>query len=302
MIAFVTITFAPSSAEAFHQAARLLVNFRIPHHCRPELWLDPIAKLQIAWVVLAVVLVRRTALAGVLGVPLALSAILTVIQVLSRSDALALMFPWRISSVLVPIATAVVLSRLVAVLPASVEGARTRWALALVTACLVAGGVWITLTHQGFQSNDNELEVLAYVRQNKAKGDVYFIPVTVPNLSSSTRGSLSSDFKPLPGKLLDARLIPVDLQRFRLPTEAPLYVDFKSIPYADLDVLEWRQRIDRAQVIQNSLRQGREAEAAALLRREGVTHLVWPAAQPLSGKAWEMRYEDSFYRVYKVLE
>ncbi len=298
--AYVLRTFAPTTVDAFRGAQNILVTIRIPHHCQPRLWLDPIAVLQIGWIVLAMVLVRRTALAGVLGVTLALSAVLTGVQVVTGNDTLALLFPWRISAVLVPVATTVVLAKLVGYLPLNAERISVRAVLGTVVAGLATAGVWIMATGQGYQTNPNELGVLEFVRQTKRPGEVYFIPVKVPKLTQTTRGSLSSDFKPLPGKLQDDRLIPVELQRFRLPTGAPLYVDFKSIPYADIDVLEWSQRISKAEEIQNDLLTGREEKAIALLRREGVTHLVWPAGHRV-GEGVEMTYEDGYYRVYRVV-
>jgi hypothetical protein len=299
MTAYVLRTFAPTRVQAFRDAQHILVTFRIPHHCLPRLWFDPIAGLQIGWILVAVVGASRTALGVVLAVPFTLSALLTVEQVLTGNETLALLFPWRISAVLVPVATTVVLARLVEYLPLDAQSTWVRSALATATAALAVTGLWIMLTYQGYQSNDNELRVLDFVRRSKAPGEVYFIPVMVPKLSQTTRGSLSSDFKPLPGKRQDERLIPVDLQRFRLPTGAPLYVDFKSIPYLDIDVLEWRQRIDQAEQIQKDLRT-RHAEAAlALLREEGVTHLVWPAGE-IVGPGFEMVYEDESYRVYRL--
>jgi hypothetical protein len=302
VVAYVLIAFAPTSPETFRQAQSILVHFRIPHHTRVDLWLDLIAGMQITLVLLALFLVRRIALLGVLGVPFALAALLTVVQVLSGSDTLALLFPWRISAVLVPIATCIILSRLVDEIPSWIEKPEARWTAALVGVGLVAGGGWITLTHQGFQVNDNELGVLEEVRKRKQPGEVYFIPVTVPKLAATTHGSLSSDFKPLPGKLVDTRIIPVDMQRFRLATGAPLYVDFKSIPYADLDVLEWRRRINLAEWIgwfQQESEWG-QRKALRLLHDEGVTHLVWPASQELTDPGWERMYEDRFYRVYRM--
>ncbi len=38
-------------------------------------------------------------------------------------------------------------------------------------------------------------------------------------------------------------LIPPKLLEFRLATGAPALVDFKAIPYRDVDVLEWRRRL-----------------------------------------------------------
>ncbi len=316
VVVWVTVTFAPASATTFAEARDILVNFRIPHHCRPDLWLDGIALFQIAWIALGVFLARSTTLGTAMAVAFALGVLLTLLQIMTGNLTLALLFPWRISTVLVPLATTLVLSRLTAIrcnaykpdAPArDVEFPRSRFGLVgdrvsmVGIALLVVSGMWITATRQGFQSNDDELDVLDFVRREKTLADVYFIPVQVPHLAVSTRGSIKSDFKPLPSKQQDARLIPVDFERFRLPTEAPIYVDFKSIPYADTDVLEWRRRLDTAETIQQQLREARPAAALALLQREGVTHLVWPSGRELRA-FWEVLYEDRYYRVYRLPE
>ena len=113
-VGYVLIRFGPTSPEAFAEAQDLLVNFRIPHHARPDLWLDWVAVLQIAWVLLSIALVKGTRLFPVLAVPFVLAALLTLAQVATGSSTLALLFPWRVSAVLVPVATTVILSRLVA--------------------------------------------------------------------------------------------------------------------------------------------------------------------------------------------
>src|SRR5262249_28369898 len=101
------VAFAPSSPEAFAQAQNLLAHFRIPHHADPDRWLDGIACAQIAWIVAALFLVRRSKLFAILGLPFALSLVLTLVQFWTRNDTLALLFPWRTSSILVPLATAI---------------------------------------------------------------------------------------------------------------------------------------------------------------------------------------------------
>src|SRR5260370_17131867 len=60
--AYVLVTFGPTSAATFAQAQDILVNFRIPHHARPDLWLDAVAVLPVAWVVLALLFVWQTRL------------------------------------------------------------------------------------------------------------------------------------------------------------------------------------------------------------------------------------------------
>src|SRR5437763_16874913 len=103
---------------------------------------------------------------------------------------------------------------------------------------------------------------MAFVMRMKEPGDVYFLPVQVPDLLKWTRGSLSSDFKPVPDKRSDKRVIPYDFQRFRLHTEAPLFVDFKSVPYKDVEVLAWRDRLRVAHAVQEKIRSARLSEAS----------------------------------------
>src|SRR6266542_352652 len=114
VLIYVFMAFRPTSPEVFAEAQDILANVRIPHHARPDRWLDSVAVLQIAWIVLALMLVRRTRLFSVLAVPFLLSVLLTLAQVATGSHTLGLLFPWRVSAVLVPVATTVILARLAA--------------------------------------------------------------------------------------------------------------------------------------------------------------------------------------------
>lgn len=298
-IAYVVLQFGPTSPEVFAEAQDILVNSRIPHHARPDLWLDPVALLQIAWIALSLVLVRKTPLFTVLGVPFVLAVLLTVAQMATGSNILALLFPWRISAVLVPIATTIVLSRLV-LLPTLPAPVRSLDLASMVGLCLlVAAGAWIADQRLAFRVSDDEEDLMAFVRLERSPGDTYFLPVRVPDLVAATRGSLSSDFKPLAEKKADAKVIPVDLQRFRLHTGTPIYVDFKSIPYKDTDVLEWRDRLYLAQSLQERIRKGETAPALAELRRLGITHVVVPVGSPIASAELELVHEDPAYRVYR---
>lgn len=139
---------------------------------------------------------------------------------------------------------------------------------------------------------------MEYVHSARSPGDVYLLPVRVPDLAKATRGSLSSDFKPLATKKRDGRVIPVDLQRFRLTTGAPIFVDFKSIPYKDIDVIEWRDRLRLAQALNDDLAAGRVPLSE--LRRLGITHVVRPIAMGVTLSGLETVYEDEAYQVYRV--
>ncbi len=291
-------TFAPTSPSVFAQAQEILVNDRIPHHARPDLWLDAGAWGQIAWMVLGVALAWRTRLFPVLAVPLVLGALLTLVQVRTGSLSLALLFPWRISVILMPVATALVISRLVALPALPLEGKAVRGTALAGLLLLAAAGLGITFGRLGFHVADEELGVLAFVRQAKQPGDVYLLPVRGPG--TPTRGSISSDYKPLPAKRQDTRVIPVDLQSFRLTTGAPIWIDFKAIPYKDVEVIEWHDRLQWAQEVQEQITQGHLAEVLTQLHNRGVTHLVQPASQEPLESGVRLVFPDPYYRVYRL--
>jgi hypothetical protein len=302
VVTHVALVFGPTDATTFAEAENALVNVRIPHHTRVDLWLDLVAGLQIGWVLLGVALTWDTRLFLVLAVPFALSALLTVAQVVTGSNTLALLFPWRISAVLVPVATTVILSRIAAAPFRQLDGTVTRIASAVTILVCVAAGVWITVARLGFHNVEEEAGVMEYVRRNKKEGDVYWLPVTVPK--APTRGSLSSDFEPLSAKKKDMRVIQVNLQRFRLYTGAPIYVDFKAVPYKDAEVVEWQRRIRVTEEIRAWLPTfwGRDGQLVGddRLRREGITHLVLPDDEWVRNSAEVPVFEDAHYRIYRV--
>ncbi len=302
VVGYALRTFAPTSAETFARAQEILVNFRIPHHTRLDLWLDPIAALQIAWVGLALVLMRGTRLFLVLAVPFVGSVLLSALQVAIESNTLALLFPWRLSAVLVPVATTVILTRLVALPPLSPGHSWAGVGAAGVVAVLAVGGLWISFGRLAFRMDDAEEPLLAFVRRTRAPGDVYFLPIEVPRLAKTVRGSASSDFKPLVVKRRDGQTIPVGLQGFRLAAGAPIYVDFKAIPYRDVEVIEWRERLRVVEMVRAWIEEGRWPEVVAELRSRGVTHLILPAGQEVPAVGLERvdAEPDSPYRVYRL--
>src|SRR5262249_43574573 len=107
VVAYDLLMFAPTGSSVFDLAPPIIAHDRIPHHAQPALWFDTIAALQYLWIVVAIVLVRRSVLFLVMLVPLVLSVGLTLLQVATGSDTLALLFPWRATAILVPLATAI---------------------------------------------------------------------------------------------------------------------------------------------------------------------------------------------------
>lgn len=298
VVIFNAVRFQPTDVETLTEAQRLLVEVRIPHHCLIQKWLDPVAGLQVAWVAWAVWLVRRNPLAVVLAAALGVAVVLTAVAAVSGWYLLMLLFPWRVSAVLVPIATAVIVSRFVSWVETRRRSRPTMRAVgsAIVCACLTAG-IAFPLLRIGYPMNEAvEGPLLTYVGRMKHRGDVYLIPTKIPALSGGRRGSFSMNFAP-PPRPTNGNLIPVDLQRFRLAAGAPIFVDFKAIPYADREVLEWYRRVRLAE------RWYAERKwDAAELRAEGITHVVMPANQPIDSPAFREEYADESFRVYKIVD
>lgn len=293
VVVYVVDQFAPSSA--FGEAQRILVEVRIPHHAVIARWFALMDGLQLAWAALGLALLWQTPLFVPLVLAAGLGFVLTLIQYTTGNPTLALSFPWRISALLVPVATAVIVARLVTHLPTS---RRVTWVAGIALLSLAASGVWVMVAGLGYRMNEAEVDLLAYVRTHVKPEEVYLLPVGIPAVGGG-RGSASTTFTPPPRPKPGSNLIPVDWQRFRLHTGAPIYVDFKSVPYADAEVVEWLRRIRQCEAWYagdwNS--PGRREE----LKREGITHVVTPADKPLTADYLQPIPDVSpAYLVYRV--
>jgi hypothetical protein len=304
-ISYILLTFRPSSPENFAQAQELMVHFRLPHHCVPALWFDGIAAAQVSWILIGSVLARGTRLFPVLLIAFGLALALTLLQVATGSNTLALLFPWRLSVILVPAATAIILTRVVLLVADRFSQAapqRMAWAASLVViALVVAGGVVIMVFRLGFQERDEELEMMHFVQSHPTPGAQYLLPVQIPELEKTVRGAAKSDFIPL-RKLDDPKFIPLDLQRFRLITGTPIFVDFKSIPYWDRDVLNWHERLMLTKDFYAALKAGKFAQVLPQLQQWGITHIVVRAAEKLDSPQLSVFYEDEHYRIYQLVD
>jgi hypothetical protein len=296
MLAYVLSTFPPNSSEQYLQAQHVLATVRIPHHAQIARWLDGVAIVQLAWAGLGIILLRGTnlfvpSLAAIGG-----AMVLTLVQAATGSDSLALLFPWRISALLVPVATAVICVKLARF----DSGSRLATPLALfLFALLVAGGIAVMALGLGYQMNDAEEPLLQFVRAHASQDDVYLIPTRIPPVGTGSRGVISTSFTPPPRPKPGSNLIPVDLQRFRLATGAAIYVDFKSVPYASAEVLEWLRRVEHVEKWYGDADWGRLGRRDQLVK-EGISHVVLPTQHAFEMSFLERIYEDGAYAVYRV--
>jgi hypothetical protein len=250
----------------------------------------------------SIFLLRKQKELTVILVPFLLGTILTILQVATQSNTLALLFPWRISSVLVPLATMIILSELLAYcnpFPSRLKPFVPSVILSIILALL---GIAIPVFKAGFVIKENENGILSHIKTNKTIDDLYLLPGNVPNLAGTTRGSLSSDFKPIGKKTTDSRIVPIEMQRFRLYAQAPLFIDFKSIPYKDEDVLDWHRRLLLAQNWHRRLSESKSPEILDELRAQKISHIVTSTKVDLDQSELELKFSDEHFKLWKIKE
>jgi len=293
MLWYILFVLQDGGMKSNDAAVYILAQVRIPHHTQISRWLDWIAGLQIAWMLLGLILVRKTALFRTLLLLAGGGLLLTLPLVFRDNDQLALVFPWRVSVLLVPIATAAVAARLAE----HDRDNRVVAGLAFVVFLVQgAGGVLVMALGLGYQMNEFELPMLQHVRDQGGPNDVYLIPTKLP-APTSKRGIESFTFTPPPRP--GSQGIPVDLQRFRLASGTPIYVDFKSMPYATSDVHEWQRRMTQVEKWYETKDWDR-LELREELIKEGITHVVAPRSQTVIAEFLEREYADNAYAVYRV--
>ena len=140
--------------------------------------------------------------------------------------------------------------------------------------------------------------MLEYVKNRAGVGDCYLIPATFPAVGTG-RGSMSASFTPPPRPRPGSNLIPVDLQRFRLATGASIYVDFKSVPYAPLEVLEWERRMKQVEKWY-AVGEWKSEEFLHELLANGITHVILPVTINFDKIHNRVFYKDDSYVVIRM--
>lgn len=273
ILVYAYVQFGSTPAETSALAREILTGYRIPHHALASWWFDISAGIKIGLICGALFLTRRQRIFPLLFVPALVAAFLTLVQVATGSSVLALIFPWRLSTFLVPLSSALILAWLVSSLFDDFSMWADRYSrpaiilsMFLLSAVVIAGSIRLVLDFQR-KAAEPEGKMTAFVARSSLPGQVY--------------------------------LTPIKLQDFRLESGAPAYVDFKSIPYRDEDVLEWYRRVRLA----DEFYLNRDCTLLPQFSHEGVTHVVLPAGEFASVcPALTDVYRDGAYEVYQLKE
>ena len=244
------LVFEPTTEQLTDLARALLVEFRIPHHAQLVTWWDITVVVKLLLVISAIYFARTKRIFPVLLFPFLIALVLSAIQVITQSNTLALLFPWRISTVLVPLSLSVLIGSFVTWIDANFKDYLQNKEKGILTIIMV-GAILLAVVGAGiFTSN----------WMDKANSPARAI-LEIAEKSNSPQQLYAT---------------PLDMQDFRLETGIPVYVEFKSIPYLDVDVLEWHRRIRLVNRVYQAPYQKLGCEALAELSAEGVTHVVLP--------------------------
>jgi hypothetical protein len=267
-------TFKGTDPVSMARARELLVTFRIPHHAVPADWFDGSVLIKFGFIVLALYLSRKTRIFHILFWPLTITLLLSGVQMITQSNVLALLFPWRLSTWLVPISVAVIAFKSLEQPWRWIEQRASGRLLVIpcimLAAGLAGGGFAKSILETQEKNKADDRPMMAYVRNNKTPDSVY--------------------------------LIPLDMQDFRLETGAPVYIEFKSIPYKDIEVLEWYRRVRTAGNLYRTPLKRKGCEILSNLSTEGVTHIVLPYDHTVQ-KCRNLieQYVDGNYQVYLLI-
>lgn len=307
-IVYTLLVFGPADADTFRESQRILAEVRIPHHCRPARWFDWAAGMQVVWMLLGLVLLRKTRLFVPLAVVSGLVLAGTLAVIATENPTLSLLFPWRVTAVLIPVSTAAVFGALTSrlgkpsppPLPDDFQRPcptppRVLLTLGLVELgvafCTVGSGIAVYALQLGYREPESETQLLDHISRTRTDADLYLIPSRFPSPPKSP-GVYSKTFTP-PQPAFS------DLARFRLATRARLFVDFKAIPYKDVDVIEWYRRVS---VCERWYAETDWDYSGGVddLATEGITYVIIPTDKFVVSSRLVLEFETPRYNLYRV--
>lgn len=279
VLSYSSSAFTPTNLELWSKAQEIIVQLRIPHHSLPQFWLKQggyKTYIQALLVVYALWLIRKSDLFSILLVPFILAVVATILQLLINNDTIAFIAPWRVSIFLVPIATSIILAEIISFgfqkYPLWLlrnQQLIVRASVAIISILLIAGTIeqFLSFGYGGVTSN----EMMNFVKDHKQSGQTYLIP---------------------PDQ--------IRLYKFRLYTGVPIFINNKTHPYKDIEVLEWYARLTKAEEFyQQGDRSCQILED--LVAQYSITHVVLDQdSYNLECSATKEIYRNRKYRITEI--
>jgi hypothetical protein len=271
---YIYMHFAPTTTDITNQAQNILVDYRIPHHAKPSHWFSIRTVIQIAIIMLSLYLIRRTRLFLVLFLPFIAGTILTIIQIITGNTFLALLFPWRVTVFLVPIASSIILAYIVIAifrrLNDPISGKTKPLTFVVLAIILIIG--YISVRHT-------------------------ITLLNAPKAGFTPSAKFANDtFQPG-----DLYLVPPDMESFRLTAKVPIVIDAKSHPYKDTEVIEWFHRVKIITDFYSGSAETAGNTLEKISKDYSVTHVVMKNGSPVANCCDMVEvYRDSAFIICEI--
>lgn len=234
------------SLRVKNEALNILYNNRIPHHANIRYWFNNESLLKIIIIIIGLLSNSNKKIIYVFVMPVLVAFMLSVIQYFTGSKFLGLLFPWRLSVILMPICSSFIFLSLI--MRAEIFHDK------FLSKYLILALIIITLVVVSSSGQEN---YFAYTK--KEPGDLQKLFDQIRLIRT--------------GK--DQYFVPTNLEDFRLETGVPIFVDLKSHPYKASEVIEWYNRIKIANNIINKDSTVNFALVDTLTKKYGVTAFVF---------------------------
>jgi hypothetical protein len=255
-------------------AKKILYNYRIPHHANIVYWLNIESTLKYLLLVLSIFFIKNRKFKIILIIPVVLLIILSIIQLITNSIELGLLFPWRISVILMPLLSIILMYNLTFGLLENYLSANTKSYLIFPMISLIFLFSILGIKNYKIYANTHTSyitdKVFNFVRQNR--------------------------------QIYDQYVVPLQMENFRLETGVPVFIDFKSHPYKSEELVEWYSRVILADKIVNCDSTLNTCVISTLIKKYNVTHLLLEKYKIQENiKLFKSYlYEDDFYIILKL--
>jgi len=267
-IGYVATSFLTTAAGAATERDHILAIDVIPQHSQPGQWFDAGAAAGFSLVIVALLAVRIRAFRTLIFIPLLIGVLGTIAQMLTGSNGLALIFPWRVSVWVFPLACTALAALGVHLFGPVVERDRLVRAAFFGT---VAGLLAIALAAK-----------VSFVIGERSDRPSYTAAAEMVRTGSPRNAVVMVD--------------PDSGEDFRLLAQRPTFADWKTHPYEASAVTAWFERVSTVRDLYREL----DTEPCAAVRAApslGVTLVLEPTSTRPCPAA-STYYEDDDWRVY----
>lgn len=246
-VTYTVVKFVPTTSDLGVRASHILVSLVTTY---PVPLMSTHNVLTIFMIVIAAYVCRKNErLSSVIFTSLILALIIFVIFSLLDDDRLLLLAPWRIVDVLAPIS-------LILIVSVVLNGLPRKWIyynqkLLYVPIILLAASVQFMKIYYDYPGFIPEYWIKATFSSGSYNWKVQDRLARMDVVNWAKRQDPTSMY-----------LVPLNFEQFRLKSGRPTFVDWKFIPYKDIEVIEWKRRIEVAQKAFQTLKECKKIDSS----------------------------------------